>query len=410
MNLSFYIARRYLFAKKSHNAINVISMISMCGIAIATMALVCALSVFNGFTMLIAGSFSIIDPDLKITPAKGKVFDPFIPQVSEVLKMSEIAFVSGSIEENALAVYDDRQVPVSIKGVSASFEDVIDSEKLIADGVYSLREGDVDFCVSGVTLAMNLGLRANSPFPVEIYSPKRDVKVNTANPSAAFTKMYVYPAGIFSLNQPKYDEQLMIVSLELARELFRYDTEVSSLDIKLQEEESIDHVKSKIQQILGSEFLVKDRFEQQENSFRMINIEKWVTFLILSFILTIAAFNIVGSLSMLIVEKTDDIRILRNMGADNKLITRIFLFEGWLISFLGTIIGLATGLILCFLQIKFGLLKLGQTPGAFIVDAYPVDIVLSDIVSIFITVNLIGFLVVLYPVRTLKRKLAESLS
>lgn len=407
MNLSFYIARRYLFAKKSHNAINVISMISMCGIAVATLALVCALSVFNGFTMLVEKSFSVIDPDLKIEPTRGKVFDPSDTQIQKVLNLSEVTSYSETLEENALAIYDDRQSPVLIKGVSQTYKNVIDTDLLIVDGVYSLKEGDVDYSVLGVSLAMNLGIRSNAPFPIKIYSPKRDVKVNTANPAAAFSQTYVYPAGIFALNQPKYDEQLMIISLDQARELFRYDNEVSSLDVKLKEGISVEKVKNQMQGILGNNFLVKDRFAQQESSFRMINIEKWVTFLILCFILTIAAFNIVGSLSMLIVEKSSDIQILKNMGASNKLITRIFLFEGWFISFIGTLVGLTLGLLLCFLQIKFGILKLGHTPGAFIIDAYPIKVMFTDILSIFVTVIIIGVLVVLYPVNSLRKRLLK---
>lgn len=379
----------------------------MCGIAIATLALVCALSVFNGFTMLVEKSFSVIDPDLKIEPARGKVFDPSDSRIQKILSLPEIASYSETLEENALAIYDDRQSPVLLKGVSQTYKDVIDTDKLIADGVYSLKEGDVDYSIAGVSLAMNLGIRSNAPFPIEIYSPKRDVKVNTANPAAAFSRTYVYPAGIFALNQPKYDEQLMIVSLDLARELFRYDNEISSLDLKLKEGTSIAKVRDQIQNILGSNYLVKDRFVQQESSFRMINIEKWVTFLILCFILTIAAFNIVGSLSMLIVEKSADIQILKNMGASNKLIIRIFLFEGWFISFIGTLIGLVLGLLLCFLQIKFGILKLGHTPGAFIIDAYPVKVMFTDILSIFITVIIIGVLVVLYPVNSLRKRLIK---
>lgn len=405
MNLSFYIARRYLFSKKSHNAINVISLISVCGIAIATLAMVCTLSIFNGFTQLVSDSFSVIDPTLQISPAKGKVFDPSDPNIEKVKQLPEIDIISETIEENALVKYGERQDPVLIKGVSDNFKKMADTDKFIINGTFALKEGDVDFCVAGVGLAMNLGLRADNITPLEIYSPKRDVKIQLANPSNAFTQAYAYPAGIFSLNQAKYDEQMLIVSLSLARQLFRYDTEVSSLGIKLKEGASVDKVEKKIQNILGDNFVVKNRFEQQADSFRMVNIEKWVTFLILAFILIIAVFNVVGSLSMLIVDKHDDIKILQNMGANSKLISRIFLIEGWLISMTGAITGLILGLTLCLLQEHFGLLKLGQTPGTFVVDAYPVSVLASDIFFIFVTVSLIGFLIVLYPVNTLKKKL-----
>lgn len=405
MNFPFYIARRYLFSKKSHNAINVISLISVCGIAIATMALVCTLSVFNGFTKLVSDSFSIIDPDLQITPTKGKVFDPNTNAIQQIKALSEIELITESIEENALARNEDKQVPVMVRGVSPQFKEMIDVNNLLIDGTFELKEGDVQYCVAGIKIAMTLALRANSPFPLEIYSPRRDVKVNLANPSNAFSRVYVYPGGIFSLNQEKYDDQVIFISLELARELFHYDTDVSSLDIKLKKGVSVENVKNEIKQILGSDFIVKDRFEQQAESFRMINIEKWVTFLILTFILLIAAFNIVGSLSMLILDKENDIQILRKMGATNKIIVRIFLLEGWLISFVGTFIGICVGLTLCLLQQNLGILKLGGAPGAFIIDAYPVWVMPSDILSIFITVIVLSFFIVLYPTYNLNKKL-----
>jgi len=407
VNLSFHIATRYLFSKKSHNAINIISIISVCGITVATLAMVCALSIFNGFTGLVADSFSLIDPDLQITPASGKVFDPTDSLIRQIKEFPEISAVSESIEENALGSYGERQEPLFIKGVSNSFSKTADIDKLMMDGRFSLREGDVDFCVAGVGVAMKLGLRADNITPLEIFSPKRDVKVNLANPSTAFTRVYTYPAGVFSLRQAKYDDQMVIISLDLARELFRYETEVTTLDIKLVDPKAVDNVKKKIQSALGDDYIVKNRFEQQADSFRMVSIEKWVTFLILSFILVIAVFNIVGSLSMLILDKHEDIMILRNMGANNKLITNIFLIEGWLISITGAMVGLILGISLCLIQIHFEVLKLGQTPGAFIIDAYPVKILMSDIFFIFITVCSIGFLVVLYPVNNLRKKLGK---
>lgn len=405
MNLSLYIARRYIFSKKSHNAINVISLISVCGIAVATMAMVCTLSVFNGFTEVVIKSFSAIDPELQISATKGKVFDPTDSKIQQVKAIPEIDFTSESLEENAMIKYEDRQVPALIRGVSPEFVRLANAKDLILDGEFLLKDGDVQFSVIGAGLAMNLGLRANFIAPVEIYAPKRDVKVNLSNPASAFTKMATYPAGIFALNQAKYDENLTFVSIELARELFRYEKEISSLDIKLKDKKETGSVKRKLQSILGSDYQVRDRFEQQQESFRMVNIEKWITFLILAFILVIAVFNIIGSLSMLILDKEEDIRILRNMGANNKLIVRIFKIEGWLISLIGAIAGLILGLILCLLQQHFGLLKLGETAGAFIIDAYPVSVQVTDIIFILFTVCLIGFIAVLYPTNNLKKHL-----
>lgn len=407
MNLSFYIAKRYLFSKKSHNAINIISMISVCGIAIATMAMVCTLSIFNGFTKLVSDSFSIIDPDLQIIPAKGKVFDASSAIFQKIKNLPEVAVASETVEDNALVKYGERQDPVLIKGVSDQFKEMVDTKRLVTSGEFSLREGDVDFCVAGIGVAINLGLRTDNITPIAIYSPKRDVKIQLANPANAFTTAYTYPAGVFALNQAKYDDQIILVSLDLARELFRYNNEVTSLDIKLKENVSSNDAESKIQKQLGDNFIVKNRFEQQADSFRMVNIEKWVTFLILSFILIIAVFNVVSSLSMLILDKSADIDILRNMGAENNLITRIFKIEGWLISMSGAIAGIVIGLVLCLIQQHFGILKLGQTPGAFIVDSYPVEVIFTDILFVFITVSIIGGLIVLYPVNNLKKRLKQ---
>jgi len=405
LNLPFHIAKRYLFAKKSHNAVNVISAISVGGIIVATMAMVCALSIYNGFTDIAARSFSAFDPELQITPVRGKVFDPANARLDLLKEISSIDFISESLEENALVKFEDRQEPVLLKGVSPDFVKLADINSLIIDGEFGLRDGDIDFCVVGAGLATHLGVRASFISPLEIYMPKRNEKVNLANPSTAFTIANTYTAGVFALNQAKYDEQLMIISIELIRELLRYENEVSSLDIKVKDGESVESVKREIKAILGDEYLVKDRFEQQEDLFRMVSIEKWVTFLILAIILLIAAFNVVGSLSMLILEKKEDIRILQNMGANKKLITNIFFFEGSFITFTGAVIGILIGLILCLGQQYFGWLKLSSSTGTFIIEAYPVVVQPMDVLYILLTVNIIGIITVLYPVNNLRTNL-----
>ncbi|NLX67119.1 MAG: ABC transporter permease [Bacteroidales bacterium] len=405
MNVSFFIARRYLFSKKSHNAINVISAISVCGIAIATMAMVCVLSIFNGFGGIVEGMFSAFDPDLKITVREGKVFSYDTPEFQKALQLQGIQLISESLEENALFMFDESQVPVVMKGVSEEFRLMADMDKLLLHGSFQLREDVVDYATLGSGLAMNLGARPGFIDPIEIYAPKRDVKVNLANPAAAFTKGYVQVGGVFSLNSPDYDEQMAIIPIQLARELFGYGNEVTSLDIKLAHSVSTGKIKREIEQILGNSFLVEDRYEQQRDSYRMMQVEKWVTFLILAFILLIAVFNVVGSLSMLIVEKQEDIKSLQHMGASDQLVSRIFLYEGWLITFIGIIIGIVMGLILCLLQQHFGFLRLSDTPGAYIIDAYPVIVKVMDIVIVFFVVTLIGLLTVLYPVHDLRKKL-----
>lgn len=404
MNLPLHIARRYLFSKKSHNAINIISLISVCGITVATMALVCALSVFNGFTGVVEKTFSAFDPELQITPTQGKVFNGHDPKIEQVKKLPAIDFTSESLEENALLKYGDRQQPILLKGVSEKFVDLANVNKLIIDGRFALREGEINNGVIGAGLAMSIGVRANFLSPVEIYMPKRNVRVNMANPSTAFTTSEAFINGVFALNQEKYDNQMLIISIEQMRELLNYETEISSLDIKVKQGESISKVKSEIESILGKDYQIKDRFEQQSDLYRMVNIEKWVTFLILAIILIIAVFNVVGSLSMLIIEKTDDAHILQNMGANNNLITRIFMFEGWLITFVGAIAGLIAGVVLCLLQQYFGFIKLGES-GTFVIDAYPVLVKVWDIVLIFLTVSIVGFLAVLYPVNNLRKQL-----
>ncbi len=408
MNLPFFVARRYLFSKKSHNAINIISLISVIGVAVATMAMVCVLSVFNGFGSIVESMFSAFDPDLKITTKEGKVFDYHTPEFDRIMALPEIDLISEALEENALLVYEDRQMPVLVKGVSEDFKYLADMEKLIIDGSFRLREDPVDYITLGAGLAVTLGVRAGFVQPIFIYAPKRNVQVNLANPAGAFTVEAVQIGGVFSLNQPEYDESMAIIPIELARELFLYDTEVSALDIKLKPGASVKEVKEKIRRILGDRYVVEDRYEQQKESYNMLQIEKWVTFLILAFILLIAVFNVAGSLSMLIVEKREDIRSFRNMGASDQLISRIFLYEGWLIAFWGIIVGIAVGLILCLIQQHFGLLRLGDTPGAYIVEAYPVVVKATDILIVFVSVSIIGFLAILYPIRNLKKYLKND--
>ncbi len=380
-------------------------MLSVCGIAVATMAMICALSVFNGFTMIATLTFSNFDPDLTISPAKGKVFDPTNPIVQNALKIEGIEAVSENLEENALLRYDERQTPILLKGISQNYDTIANIKKIIIDGEYVLRDGDFDFAIVGAGLASQLRIRPNALSPLEIYMPKRNERVNLANPSAAFVQHDAYTAGIFTLNQAKYDEQTLIVSIELVRELLRYENEVSTLCIKVKDGVSIKDVQKQLQNLLGNDYKVKDRFEQQESTYKMVNIEKWVTYLILVIIVAIAAFNLVGPLSMLIIEKKEDISILQSMGADKKLICKIFMFEGWLITLVGVISGLVIGLVVCLLQQYLGLVKLGTDPGAFVIDAYPVLVEVTDVIIVAVTVLLVGLLAVLYPVNVLRKKL-----
>ncbi len=404
MNFPFYIARRYLFSKKSHNAINVISLISVCGVVIATTALVCALSVYNGFNDLVSSLFSHFDPQLKVTAKYGKVFDPNCSEIAQVKALPEIESYCAVLQDNALIKYKDRQEIGVIKGVDDNFSHLVDLDSVLIDGEFILSDEVTNYATLGIGLASHLGIKAGFVSPIEIYVPKRDQQVNMANPATSFNLEYTFISSVFRIDQQVYDDYYMIIPLQTARTLLNYENEISALELKVKEGASLATVEKQIKQLLGDKFEVKNRFEQQEASFKMMQIEKWVTFLILCFILAIALFNIVGSLSMLMIEKKDDVETLRNMGANDRQIQQIFLFEGWMISGFGALLGILVGVVLCWMQQAFGLIQLGDTAGSFIIDAYPVHILLLDILTVFLTVLAIGFLAAWYPVHYLGKK------
>lgn len=406
MNFPFYIARRYLFSKKSHNAINVISAISVCGVALATLALVCTLSVFNGFQDLVASFFTAFDPELKITAVRGKVFDGQDPRVLALKQMPEVAVYSESLEDNAMVQYQGRQAMAVIKGVEDNFDRLTPIDSILfGRGSLTLHDEVADYAIPGIQLLSALGSGIRFLDPLEIYAPKRGAKVNVANPSAAFVSGNLFSSGlVFAVNQEKYDASYILTSLAFARRLFQYDTEVSSVNLRLKPDADIDAVKRKLQDRLGEEFRVQDRYEQQADTYRIMRVEKLISYLFLTFILVIACFNVIGSLSMLIIDKREDVVTLRNLGADDGQIVRIFLFEGRMISFFGAFIGVVSGLLLCWIQQTFGLIRLGSS-GSFVVDAYPVSVEAMDVIIVFITVLLVGFLSVWYPVRYLSKRL-----
>lgn len=412
MNLPFYIARRYLFSKKKHNAINIISAVSVCGVALATLALVCTLSVFNGFQDMVAGFFTAFDPELKITVREGKVFDPHESRVAQIHAMLEIEVWTETLEENAMVQYKDRQTMAVIKGVEDNFEQLTAIDSLLyGTGKFVLNDSVVDYGILGVELMSELGTGIQFVDPLQVYAPKRNARVNMANPAASFNSDYLFsPGAVFIVNQQKYDARYILTSLGFARRLFDYDTEVSAIEIKLKPGSNIDAVEKKMEEILGERFVVQNRYEQQADVFRIMEIEKFISYLFLTFILAIACFNVIGSLSMLILDKRDDVETLRNLGAGDQLITRIFLFEGRMISVFGASIGIVLGLLLCFLQQKFGLISLGGGNGSFVVDAYPVSVHLTDVLLVFVTVIAVGFLSVWYPVKYLSRRLLSATS
>lgn len=409
MNFPFYIARRYLFSKKSHNAINVISTISVCGVALATLALVCTLSVFNGFQDLVETFFTAFDPQLKITAVRGKVFDGQDKRVLQLKKLPEVAVYSESLEDNVMVQYQGRQAMAVIKGVEDNFDQLTPIDSILfGRGDLLLHDEVVDYAIPGIQLLSTLGSGIRFLDPLEIYAPRRGAKVNMANPSTGFVTGNLFSSGlVFAVNQEKYDASYILTSMDFARKLFQYTTEVSAVNLKLKDGVDTDAAKKHIQQLLGDDFRVQDRYEQQADTFRIMEIEKLISYLFLTFILMIACFNVIGSLSMLIIDKRDDVVTLRNLGASDKQIVRIFLFEGRMISLFGALAGVILGLLLCWLQQEYGLISLGDS-GSFVVDAYPVSVHASDVIIVFVTVLLVGFLSVWYPVRFLSKRLLKK--
>lgn len=410
MNFPLFIARRYLFSKKSTHAINVISGISVVGVAVATMALVVTLSVFNGFHDLVASLFTSFDPQLKVTPTQGKTVPADDPILTKIRQLPQIEVSTACVEDQALAVYGDRQAMVSIKGVEDNFDSLTHIRQiLVGDGDYELHAADLDFGIPGIRLAEVLGTGYTYHQPLKIFAPKREGQLDMANPTDGFVEEELYSPGVlFNVKQVKYDRKYILTSIGFARRLFDQQGMLSSLELRLKPGSDFDGVKKEIQQIAGNKYVVRDRFEQQDDTFRIMKIEKLMAYIFLTFILVVACFNIIGSLSMLMIDKKNDVVTLRNLGASDKQIVRIFLFEGRMIAAIGAGLGIAIGLLLCWLQQTYGLVKLGRTSGSFVVDAYPVSVHPDDIVIIFITVLIVGFIAVWYPVRYFAKRLINA--
>lgn len=407
MSLSFTIARRYLFAKKSTNAINIISGISVVGVVVATMALVIVLSVFNGFHDLVASLLTAFDPQIELTPAKGKSVAADDPLLMKVKELPQIDVATECVEDQALAIFNNRQVMVRVKGVEDNFQYLTNIKGILyGEQEFTLHAADVEYCIPGIHLAADLGCGTMWNGFIKIFAPQREGQLDMTNPEAAFSVDSLLPSGsVFAVKQSKYDRHYILTSLTFARNLFFRQGELTSLELRLKPGQDLAATKSEIQSIVGDKYKVKDRFEQQEDTFRIMQIEKILAYVFLTFILVIACFNIIGSLSMLIIDKKDDVRTLRHLGASDSLIQRIFLIEGSLISVVGAVIGTLLGLLLCWLQQEYGLVRMGESSGAFIVDAYPLSVHYSDVAMVFVTVIVIGFLSVFYPVRYLTKRL-----
>ena len=413
---SFFIARRYLISKKSTNVINVISAISMLGVALATTAMVVTLSVFNGFSDLVASLFTNFDPQLKVTPVEGKTVPADDPVLTAIRQMPEIDVATECVEDQALAVYHDRQAMVTLKGVDENFNRLTHINDILeGDGTYELQApgSPLSYGIPGIRLAEILGMGYHFD-TLFIYAPRREGQLDMNDPEEGFVHEddgrapFLFSRGVvFKVQQAKYDSRYILTSIGFARRIFDQQGMLSSLELRLKPGSNFEAVKSRIKELCGTKYAVQDRFEQQDDTFSIMKIEKLVAYIFLTFILVVACFNIIGSLSMLIIDKRDDVGTLRALGASDKQISGIFLLEGWLIAAVGAVIGIVIGLLLCWLQQQYGLIALGQSEGSFVVDAYPVSVHPWDIVVVFITVMVVSFLAAWYPVHHFSRRLLE---
>jgi lipoprotein-releasing system permease protein len=402
VNLPFYIAKRYLLGKKSQNAINIISGISVLGIATGTMALVIVLSVFNGFDSVVKSLYNTFDPDIQISSMEGKTFIPDPATTKAMLALPGVSAVSEVLEENVLLLYNDRQHIATVKGVDEAFRDVSGLDSMVFKGEMKLKDQNRSYAVVGQGVASNLGIRLSFINPLFIYTIDRTARINMSQPEESIRRNFIYPSGIFAIEQD-YDARYLICPIDYVRELLLYQDEVTHLEVKLDPSIPSEEVRQEILSLMGEGFHVKNREQQNEIFYKVMKSEKWAIFLILTFILIIASFNIIGSLSMLIIDKKKDILTLRNMGAGNRLIKRIFLVEGWLISVLGSLSGLFLGTAISWIQQHFGVIKLTGS-GSFIIDAYPVQIEVLDICLIWVTVLIIGLIAARYPVQQISKK------
>ena len=405
MNFPFFIARRYVFSKKSTNAINVISAISVVGVAVGTMALVIVLSVFNGFHDLVASFFTNFDPQIELVPTQGKTAPADDPLLDQIRKMPEVSVHTDVLEDQGLAVYGDRQQMVTVMGVDDNFTQLTNiGDILYGDGEFSLQAANLFYAIPGIRLAQDMGLGARFEGYLKLYAPVRRGQItDLEDPSDGFVvDSLISPGVVFAVNQAKYDRDHVICSIGFARRLFDQDGMLSSLQIRLKPGSDLGAVKKQMRKIVGTKYKVLDRFEQQSDTFNIMQIEKVLAYVFLTFILMVACFNIISSLSMLIIDKKADAATLRNLGATDRQIRSIFLFEGRIISAIGAVVGILLGLLLCWLQQEFGLVHMGDSAGSFVVNAYPVSVHYDDVAIVFVTVLLIGWGAAWIPTRKLK--------
>lgn len=408
MRFSLKIAARYLVAKKTHSAVNIISIISMCGVVVTTAALVCVLSVFNGFASLIGSKLSMLDPQIAISATEGKVIEHADSLISVVRGIDGVKIAIPTVEDHCLALFGDYQMPVRVKGVPQGYDTLTNITPAILEGEFMLDDSVSRYGVLSIGAALQLRARPGFIGQVRLFAPQRRGAVNLANPMGAFRADSVFVAAVYQIEQSDYDRDLMFVPLDMAQFLFDCDDEATTVEVTLQPAADEQAVMQAIASTLGSGYIVKNRLMQQAASFRMVNIEKWVTFLLLGFIMVIATFNVISTLSLLIIEKDESIRTFRYLGATDKQISGIFVAEGWLISLTGAVLGVSLGLLLCWLQQEFGLIALQGNGDNLIVRTYPVEIQLADVAIVFALVAAVGLLTSLVTSAIMRRRLPSS--
>lgn len=403
--ITLRIALRYLFAKKSHNAVNVISLISVAGVAVATAAIVCVLSVFNGFSDLAYSQLSMIDPELKLLPKQGKTIESADVIAKKIEGINGVRMALPTLNEQALAIYGERQLPVTLQGVTPDYNNLVTIDSIMIDGHFTLYDSltSSSCAVLSVGSAISLGARPGYEAPLMLFVPKRTGRISQANPMASFRSDSLWVAGVYEVTQGNHDASTVMIPINNLRRMLDYTTEASSIDIALIPGTDTERVARDIKDVTGDSYIVADRMMQQENSFRMIKIEKWITFLMLAFILIIASFNVISTLSMLIIEKHDNMDTLRALGATSQQISRIFLWEGWLISLIGGISGILLGVICVLAQQWFGIIKLSADPAQLAVIEYPVRLQLLDLLCVTALVALVGYIIGLAASRFSRR-------
>lgn len=407
MSLPLNIAVRYLRAKKGHTAVNIISIISVLGVVVTTAALVCVLSVFNGFHDLIKDKLSAVDPDIAIAATMGKTIADADSVVRVAQAVPGVQMAMPVVEDNALAIFADFSMPLRLKGVPDGYDRLTGIDSVIVEGDFKLEDEVSRYAVMGVGPAVTLNARPGSLRMLHLYAPQRRGQVDLNDPMNAFTDDSVFVSGMFMVQQKDFDNDLIFAPIDLARELFDYTTEATQVELKLAPGADEQAVMAQLEASLGSAYTVKNRMMQQDASFRLVNIEKWITFLLLAFIMVIATFNVISTLSLLIIEKDESIRTFRSMGATDKQITRIFVTEGWLIALVGAVSGVVLGLALCLCQQQFGWLKLSANADAVIVNAYPVVVEWTDVLVVFVLVAAVGLVTSLVTSLTMRRRLGR---